>query len=57
MVEIAIENAIYFLIGMKTLEISAYVYNRIFTKYVNNDNFKTLRQIFLQLRQLSLRAL
>ena len=44
MVEIY-ENAIYFLIGMKTLEISAYVYNRIFTKYVNN--FKTLRQIFL----------
>ena len=43
-----IENVIYFLIGIKTFEISAYVKIGIFTKIVNN--FETLRQIFLFFR-------
>ena len=34
-----------FFVGIKALEISAYVENRIFIKDVNN--FETLRQIFL----------
>ena len=38
------EIVIYFLVGIKTLEISAYIYNRIFTKNVNN--FEVPRQIF-----------
>ena len=35
----------YFVVGIKTLKISAYVENRIFTK--NVGNFETLRQIYL----------
>ena len=38
------ENVIYFLVVIKTFEISAYIYNRIFTKNVNN--FETQRRIF-----------
>ena len=49
------ENVVYFLIGIKTFEISAYVQNLFFTKNVNN--FETLTQIFLSLQQIGLRAL
>ena len=38
------ENVIYFLIGLKTFEIPAYIWNLIFTK--NENNFEILRQIF-----------
>ena len=38
------ENVIYFLLGMKTFEISAKIKNRIFTKNVNK--FEIPRQIF-----------
>ena len=39
-------HVVYFLVGIKTFEISVYVYkNPIFTNDVNN--FETLRQIFL----------
>ena len=44
-----------FLVSIKTFEISAYIFNRIFTKNVNN--FEILRQIFPLLQHLSLRAL
>ena len=49
------ETVIYLLVGIKIFEISAYFENRIFTRNVNN--FETLRQIFLLLQQISLRAL
>ena len=39
------KNVIYFLVGIKTFEISAYVKNRIFTK--NVSNIEILRQIVL----------
>ena len=38
------ENIIYFLIGIKTFEKSAYILNLIFTK--NENNFEILQQIF-----------
>ena len=38
------ENVIYFLVGMKTFEISAQIKHRIFTKNVNK--FEIPRQIF-----------
>ena len=41
------ENVIYFLVGIKTFEISAYVKTAFLQKNVNN--FETLRQIFLSL--------
>ena len=37
-------GVIYFPVGIKTFEISAYIKNRIFTK--NVDNFEIPRQIF-----------
>ena len=44
-----------FLVSIKTFEISAYIFNRIFTKNVND--FKILRKIFPLLQHSSLRAL
>ena len=41
------ENIIYFLVGIKTFEISQAIYNPIFTNNVND--FETLRQILPQL--------
>ena len=38
------ENVIYFLIGVKTFEISGYILNLIFTK--NENNFEIPGQIF-----------
>ena len=38
------ENVIYFLIGIKTFEMSEYIQNLIFTK--NENNFEIPRQIF-----------
>ena len=38
------ENVIYFLVGIKTFEILAYIYIFIFTK--NENNFEIPRQIF-----------
>ena len=43
-----------FIVSIKTFEISAHIFNRIFTKNVNN--FEILRQIFPLLQHLSLRA-
>ena len=48
------ENAIYFLIGVKRLRYR-YMLTTAFLQDVNN--FKTLRQIFLCLRHIRLRAL
>ena len=49
------ETVVYFVVGIKTFEISEFFLNRILTK--NVINFEILRQIFPQRQQISLRAL
>ena len=52
------EGVIYFLVGIKKFWISVYILKTpFFTKSVLNNFDETLRQIFLELQQVSLRAL